>query len=105
MIGYLMPSFVETLVLAHAGALFWLLIYAFSSKITSSSMGEPSGRLATPKTRREKTVSSSMNAHLSERLPSQPPFPLGMNPGTPVSTTALNLTRDLIPSLISCTAS
>src|SRR5579864_4540158 len=31
-------------------------------------------------------------------------FPLGINPGTPVSTTALNLTRDLIPSLISCTA-
>jgi hypothetical protein len=38
-------------------------------------------------------------------LPSQPPFPLGMNPGTPVSTTALNRTRDLIPSLISRTAS
>ena len=36
---------------------------------------------------------------------SQPPFPLGMNPGTPVSTTALNLTRNLIPSLISRTAS
>ncbi len=32
---------------------------------------------------------------------SQPHFPLGMNPGTPVSTTALNLTRALIPSLIS----
>ena len=32
-------------------------------------------------------------------------FPLGMNPGTPVSTTALNLTRDLIPSLISRIAS
>ena len=28
-----------------------------------------------------------------------------MNPGTPVSTTALNLTRDLIPSLISRMAS
>ena len=28
-----------------------------------------------------------------------------MNPGTPVSTTALNLTRDLIPSVISRTAS
>ena len=27
-------------------------------------------------------------------------FPLGMNPGTPVSTTGLNLTRVLIPSLI-----
>src|SRR5580704_3548703 len=40
-----------------------------------------------------------------EWLPSQPPFPLGMNPGTPVSTTALNLTRNLIPSLISRTAS
>src|SRR5689334_4503581 len=26
---------------------------------------------------------------------------LGMNPGTPLSTTALNLTRNLIPSLIS----
>ena len=36
---------------------------------------------------------------------SQPPFALGMNPGTPVSTTALNLTRDLIPSLISRMAS
>src|SRR5438105_209711 len=32
-------------------------------------------------------------------------FPLGMNPGTPVSTTALNLIRDLIPSLISRMAS
>jgi hypothetical protein len=32
-------------------------------------------------------------------------FALGMNPGTPVFTTALNLTRDLIPSLISRTAS
>ncbi len=32
---------------------------------------------------------------------SRPHLPLGMNPGTPVSTTALNLTRDLIPSLIS----
>src|SRR5277367_5380866 len=32
-------------------------------------------------------------------------LPLGMNPGTPVSTTALNRTRDLIPSLISRTAS
>jgi len=31
--------------------------------------------------------------------------PLGMNPGTPVLTTALNLTRDLIPLLISSTAS
>ena len=31
--------------------------------------------------------------------------PLGMNPGTPVSTTALNLTRDLIPSLTSRMAS
>lgn len=30
---------------------------------------------------------------------------LGMNPGTPVSTTALNRTRVLIPSLISCMAS
>ncbi len=38
-------------------------------------------------------------------LPSQPHFRLGMNPGTPVSTTALNLTRDLIPSLISRMAS
>ena len=28
-------------------------------------------------------------------------FPLGMNPGTPVSTTALNLIRDGISSLIS----
>ena len=28
-----------------------------------------------------------------------------MNPGTPVSTTVLNLTRDLIPSLISRMAS
>ena len=28
-----------------------------------------------------------------------------MNPGTPVSTTALNLTRDVIPSLISRMAS
>ena len=28
-----------------------------------------------------------------------------MNPGTPVSTTELNLTRNLIPSLISRTAS
>src|SRR5579862_6374332 len=35
----------------------------------------------------------------------QPPFPLGMNPGTPVSTTGLNLTCNLIPSLISRTAS
>jgi hypothetical protein len=38
-------------------------------------------------------------------LPSQPLFSLGMKLGTPVSTTALNLTRDLIPSLISRTAS
>ena len=33
------------------------------------------------------------------------PYPLGMNPGTPVSTTELNLTPNLIPSLISRTAS
>ena len=32
-------------------------------------------------------------------------LPLGMNPGTPVSTTALNLTCNLIPSEISWTAS
>src|SRR6202795_2394897 len=32
-------------------------------------------------------------------------FPLGINPGTPVSTTALNLCRVLIPSLISFIAS
>jgi hypothetical protein len=32
-------------------------------------------------------------------------FCLGMNPGTPVSPTALNLTRDVIPSLISRIAS
>src|SRR6266700_1725047 len=38
------------------------------------------------------------------RLLSQHHLPLGMNPGTPVSTTALNLTLDLIPSLISRTA-
>ena len=36
---------------------------------------------------------------------SQPFLALGMNPGTPVSTTALNLTCILIPSLISRTAS
>src|SRR5262249_33286040 len=30
----------------------------FTSKITSSSTGEPSGRLATPKTRREEMASS-----------------------------------------------
>ncbi len=35
------------------------------------------------------------------RLLSQFHLPLGMNPGTPVSTTALNLMRDLIPSVIS----
>src|ERR1700730_5003648 len=32
-------------------------------------------------------------------------LPLGINPGTPVSTTALNLCRALIPSLISFMAS
>src|ERR1700748_1333249 len=32
-------------------------------------------------------------------------LPLGINPGTPVSTTALNLCRVLIPSLISFMAS
>ncbi len=32
-------------------------------------------------------------------------FPLGMNPGMPVSTTALNLILDVIPSLISWMAS
>ena len=42
---------------------------------------------------------------LWERFPSQDPVALGMNPGTPVSTTALNLIRDLIPSLISRMAS
>jgi len=35
----------------------------------------------------------------------RPHFPRGMNPGTPVSTTALNRMRDVIPSLISRTAS
>ena len=32
-------------------------------------------------------------------------FPLGMNPGTPVSTTGLSLIRNLIPSFISRMAS
>ena len=61
MIGYLMPSFAETLVLAHAGAVFWLLISESSRlhfQMTSSSTGEPSGRLATPITRRDEIVSS-----------------------------------------------
>src|SRR5580765_5235827 len=64
MIGYLMSSFVATLVCAHAGATLGMFIAALSH-------------------------------HL----------PLGMNPGMPVSTTLLNLTRDLIPSVISRTAS
>jgi hypothetical protein len=41
-----------------------------------------------------------------QRLPSSHlRFSRGMNPGTPVSTTGLNLTRVVIPSLISRTAS
>jgi hypothetical protein len=42
---------------------------------------------------------------LLKRLLSQYHLPLGMNPGTPVVTTALNRIRDVIPSEISRTAS
>ena len=51
-----------------------------------------------------RSLAVSVNGR-ERRSPPCPHVPLGMNPGTPVSTTALNLTRNLTPSLISCTAS
>ncbi len=58
--------------------------------------GLPRGRVGRCQVAREIPFGGSLR---------QPPYPLGMKPGTPVSTTELNRTRALIPSLISRTAS